>query len=228
MERYVPKSVQCTKSSALQQASGDMKNTCGTDSTSRLMSPQFTELLGHRDSVEARANFVAIRKSRGNENRRWHGTTRKCNIGDNGITTFCTDSGCSLCCIIKTSFNLKFFKGATGWGRFGAGIYTSSTSSKFVSIRLSVFLLNMHLMIEILTFRSNDYSKNEGITSDWKALLLNKVVVGNGKKLTQDDITLTQPPSGYDSVSVLSWFSGWYTDKEPGSCRSSSRRGSEL
>jgi len=79
-----------------------------------------------------------------------------------------------------------------------------------------------------LTFRSNDYSKNEGITSDWKALLLNKVVVGNGKKLTQDDITLTQPPSGYDSVSVLSWFSGWYTDKEPGSCRSSSRRGSEL
>jgi len=127
--------------------------------------------------VEATGNFAATRKSRGNENRRWHGTKRRCNIGDKGFTSFCTDSRCSLCCIIKTSFNLSFFKGATGWGRFGAGIYTSSTSSK-----------------------SNDYSKNEGNASKWKALLLNKVVVGKGKKLTNDDTTLTQPPPGYNSV----------------------------
>jgi hypothetical protein len=59
----------------------------------------------------------------------------------------------------------------------------------------------MRLMV--LTFRSNDYSRNEGITSNRKALLLNKVVVGKGKKLTQDDSTLTQPPAGYDSVSIL-------------------------
>jgi len=72
---------------------------------------------------------------------------------------------------------MKFFKGATGWGRFGAGIYTSSTSSK-----------------------SNDYSYNDDITSDWKALLLNKVAVGKGKKLTQDDPTLTAPPGDHDSV----------------------------
>ena len=53
------------------------------------------------------------------------------------------------------------------------------------------------------TFRSNDYSKNMGINSEWKALLLNKVVVGNGLKLSQNNTALTEPPSGYDSVSVL-------------------------
>ena len=55
--------------------------------------------------------------------------------------------------------------------------------------------------IEGLTFRSNDYSKNLGVNSEWKALLLNKVAVGNGKKLSQDDTSLTEPPPGYDSVS---------------------------
>lgn len=56
--------------------------------------------------------------------------------------------------------------------------------------------------IEALTFRSNDYSKNDGVTSDWKALLLNKVVVGTGKKMTRDDATLTKAPLGYDSVRI--------------------------
>jgi len=64
----------------------------------------------------------------------------------------------------------------TGWGRFGKGIYTSSTSSK-----------------------SNDYSQND-CKSPLKAILLNKVIVGKGCKLTHDNTTLTAPPAGYDSV----------------------------
>ena len=52
-----------------------------------------------------------------------------------------------------------------------------------------------------MTFRCNDYSENIGIASEWKALLLNKVVVGNGMKLIQDDESLTQLPPEYDSVS---------------------------
>ncbi|KAG6335683.1 hypothetical protein ID866_3417 [Astraeus odoratus] len=60
--------------------------------------------------------------------------------------------------------------------RFGAGIYTSSTSSK-----------------------SNDYSTNMK-PSNLKAILLNKVVVGKGYKMTQDNSSLTGPPPGYDSV----------------------------
>ncbi|KAF9790543.1 hypothetical protein BJ322DRAFT_999764 [Thelephora terrestris] len=129
------------------------------------------------DSVEARGDFLATGKSRGNENRRWHGTKRRCCIGDKGTTKICTNSRCSLCRIIQNSFDITLSKKATGWGRFGAGIYTSSTSSK-----------------------SNDYSKNRGINSNWKALLLNKVVVGNGKKVTKNKTSLTEPPEGYDSV----------------------------
>ena len=86
-----------------------------------------------RDSVEARGHFTAVNRPPGNENRRWHGTRRKCTLGDKGCTTFCSDLQCSLCCIVKTSFDLAFFGKKTSWGRFGPGIYTSSTSSKFVS-----------------------------------------------------------------------------------------------
>ena len=57
--------------------------------------------------------------------------------------------------------------------------------------------------VEVFTFRSNDYSKNIGVDSEWKALLLNKVVVGNGKKLIQNDTSLTEPPTGFDSVSIF-------------------------
>ena len=94
---------------------------------------QPSHILNASDSVEARGHFTAVNRPPGNENRRWHGTRRKCTLGDKGCTTFCPDPQCSLCCIVKTSFDLAHFGKKTSWGRFGAGIYTSSTSSKFVS-----------------------------------------------------------------------------------------------
>ena len=51
--------------------------------------------------------------------------------------------------------------------------------------------------------RADDYSVNSS-ASDWKAMLLNKVVVGCGYKLAADNITLTRPPAGCDSVSIIS------------------------
>ncbi|KAJ7614082.1 hypothetical protein FB45DRAFT_981735 [Roridomyces roridus] len=99
-------------------------------------------------------------RSPGNENRRWHGTKRECNLGDKGQTQFCGSAKCSLCCIVKSSFDISLWGTKTGWGRFGKGIYTSSTSSK-----------------------SNDYSHNE-CSSSLKAILLNKVIVGRGVSLT--------------------------------------------
>ncbi|KAF8630179.1 hypothetical protein AX15_003058 [Amanita polypyramis BW_CC] len=132
----------------------------------------------YRESVEARGQFVATKRTAGNENRRWHGTTRNCNLGDKGQTQFCSSPTCSLCCIVKSSYDLTLFGKKTGWGRFGKGIYTSSTSSK-----------------------SNDYSSNgSGCKSPLKAVLLNKVVVGRGYKMLRDSSTLTAPPSGFDSV----------------------------
>ena len=50
--------------------------------------------------------------------------------------------------------------------------------------------------------RSNDYSSNKS-SSPYKAILLNKVVVGKGYKVTENNTSLTAPPSGYDSVSAF-------------------------
>ncbi|KAG5653229.1 hypothetical protein H0H81_001612 [Sphagnurus paluster] len=130
----------------------------------------------YRSAVEARGQFFAAGRSAGNENRRWHGTRRECSIGDKGRTTLCSSTNCPMCCIIRTSFDLSKFGSKTGWGRFGKGIYTSSTSSK-----------------------SDDYASND-CGSKLTGILLNKVVVGKGCKMLQDSPSMTAPPSGFDSV----------------------------
>ncbi|KAF7321666.1 PARP catalytic domain-containing protein [Mycena kentingensis (nom. inval.)] len=130
----------------------------------------------YQTTVENAGHFVASGRSPGNENRRWHGTKRECNVGDKGHTQLCQSTKCSLCRIISTSFDISLWGTKTGWGRFGKGIYTSSTSSK-----------------------SNDYSHND-CSSNLKAILLNKVIVGRGCKLIHDSTSLTAPPAGYDSV----------------------------
>ena len=71
----------------------------------------------NRTSVESRGKFAATGRSPGNENRRWHGTTRECLLGDNGNTTLCSSTSCSLCSIIRTSYSLNLFGKKTGWGR---------------------------------------------------------------------------------------------------------------
>ncbi|EIW84463.1 ADP-ribosylation [Coniophora puteana RWD-64-598 SS2] len=130
----------------------------------------------HRAGVEARGDFVSAGMSLGNEQRRWHGTFRECLLGDEGNTETCNSVQCRLCQIIRCSFKIELFGTNMTWGRFGKGIYTTSTSSK-----------------------ANDYSKSSQ-GSLYKTLLLNKVIVGNGFKVTRDQQTLQAPPSGYDSV----------------------------
>jgi len=56
--------------------------------------------------------------------------------------------------------------------------------------------------------RSNDYSQND-CKSNLKAILLNKVVVGKGYKVTHDLTSLTSPPAGYDSVSFIEFLFIW-------------------
>lgn len=50
--------------------------------------------------------------------------------------------------------------------------------------------------------RSNDYSTSLDPKTSLKAVLLNKVVVGKGYKMTQDNTSLTAPPAGFDSVNT--------------------------
>mmetsp|Transcript_14240 Transcript_14240/g.19845 ORF Transcript_14240/g.19845 Transcript_14240/m.19845 type:complete len:409 (-) Transcript_14240:21-1247(-) len=113
----------------------------------------------------------------GNEHRRFHGTnSMRCTLGLNNNSTLCSDNACATCSIIRVGFQLRF---KAKWGRFGEGIYLTSTSSK-----------------------SDDYNNgtSTGLGSGTKAMFVCRVVVGKGKKLTQSDSTLNAAPTGYDSV----------------------------
>jgi len=128
----------------------------------------------YRNAIEAKGRFQSKGRPEGNQNRRWHGTKRECTLGDPGNTTPCASGTCPLCNIIKVSFSMKF----CARGSYGTGLYTSSTSSK-----------------------SDGYSSNV-TSSKFKAMLLNKVVVGRGHKLSTGNSALTAPPAGYDSILV--------------------------
>jgi len=82
------------------------------------------------NQLEYYGQFAARGKHVGNESLLWHGTRRACNLGDPGNTTLCTNPGCGLCSIIYGSFDISKLMTNTEWARFGAGIYTSSVSSK--------------------------------------------------------------------------------------------------
>jgi len=75
-------------------------------------------------SIDAYYGYL---NTHGNECFRFHGTDRRCRLGDDGHTTLCTSSFCSVCSIIRTSFKVSL---ANPGGAFGQGIYTSSASNK--------------------------------------------------------------------------------------------------
>ena len=131
----------------------------------------------YRDELEKKHNFIAQGKSAGNENRRWHGTMRDCNIGNPGEkrAKFCRSSNCSICSIFQSSFDLIKFGQHTNFGKFGEAIYTSATSSK---------------ASDYITERSGPYH----------SFILAKVALGRCKTLTVQDTTLRAAPPGYDSV----------------------------
>lgn len=105
----------------------------------------------------------------GNTRRRWHGTVRACRLGDRSdLTSFCGDDGCSLCSILKSSFEKAKAGQKTNFGRFGTGIYTSATSSK-----------------------ANDYIEQKSATP-YRTMLLNEVIMGNTVKMTRDNPDLKE------------------------------------
>ena len=80
----------------------------------------------------------------------------------------------------QTSFHLAKAGARTNFGRFGAGIYTSATSSK-----------------------ANDYVDERG-GSPFKAMLLSDVVMGKAVKLTVGDERLTEV-RGRGYVRLFGW-----------------------
>jgi len=116
----------------------------------------------------------------GNEHRRFHGTSgMTCQLGlTPKNTTLCNGSSCNVCQITKTGLKLSKSGSQHAFGRFGAGIYFSSTSSK-----------------------SNDYNANTAhVLGGAKSMFLFKVIVGKGMKLHSDNPNLKSAPPGYHSV----------------------------
>ncbi|KAG9004307.1 hypothetical protein FRB94_006810 [Tulasnella sp. JGI-2019a] len=131
----------------------------------------------YREFVEDSGNFVLGGMAPGNERRRWHGTRRVCDLGDDPTRTrLCDSNHCGTCGILRTSFKLVATRDNIR-DRIGRGIHTSSTSS-----------------------RAHDYSKTTAIESSrYLSMLLTTVVLGKAYKASTNGETLSAPP-GYHSV----------------------------
>ena len=77
-------------------------------------------------------------------------------------------------------------------------------------------LVNRYSCPDPVVSRSNDYIRTL-VDSPWKAILLSRVVAGNGVKYTTYEPTLAQPPAGYDSVRPK--FSPFFSESFVTSCR---------
>jgi len=73
-----------------------------------------THLLIYREGVEIKCNFVTEGITAGNQQLLWHGTARECKVGDPGNETPCTSASCSLCNIIRFSFDTNRFGSKSG------------------------------------------------------------------------------------------------------------------
>lgn len=138
----------------------------------------------YKEGVESQRRFLAQGMTEGNEQYRWYGATRECNVGDPDQGHLCTSASCATCYIIRHSYDVDKF--APCWGRFGKGISSSATSSK-----------------------SHDYSTNLS-HSPWTALFLNSVVIGNPYNTYEFIPGITHPPDGYDSIighpgTIINW-----------------------
>ncbi|CAG8700811.1 732_t:CDS:2 [Cetraspora pellucida] len=144
----------------------------------------------YQDYVEKRRGFgykgrpfpkgdESRKMTRGNEQRRFHGTRMKCFLGIE-TEALCSNSECSICGIIKNGFKLSY-EGPKSfpWQKFGPGIYFSGTSSK-----------------------SDYFSKDTKVCNSrkYKAMLLNKVVAGRVLELLEENKNMEGSPSNYDSV----------------------------
>ncbi|KAJ7153613.1 hypothetical protein C8R46DRAFT_470802 [Mycena filopes] len=112
-----------------------------------------------------------------NEQLLFHGTNRGCLLGDErNRTRLCAVSGCLLCSVIRNSFDVAKCGKRHKFRRFGTGIYTTACSSK-----------------------ADDYFT--GVPdSPFRAVLVNRVVVGNPLNRQYNAEELTELPFGYHSV----------------------------
>ena len=109
----------------------------------------------------------------------FHGTTLECNITVQ--QTLCSNTECGVCGIANVGLDRRCIRKNIDFQRFGHGFYVAPNSSK-----------------------CHDYTRGK---YGFRAMILFDVCPGNKYDLQRDDETLTQPPSGYNSVHGKAGFS---------------------
>ncbi|KIK51077.1 hypothetical protein GYMLUDRAFT_181904, partial [Collybiopsis luxurians FD-317 M1] len=119
----------------------------------------------------------------GNVQKLWHATKRQCNLGDDGRRLrICADTECSLCQIIRTSYQKNLINHCPP--RFGVGIYTSTTSSKK---QVNFKVQGQYGVLFVYGWMD----------------ILNDVAVGQPYRTRKADTGRISAPKGYDSVCGL-------------------------
>ncbi|GBC08531.1 hypothetical protein RclHR1_08190007 [Rhizophagus clarus] len=126
----------------------------------------------YRNEVERTGHFDAL--IRGNEQRRFHGSSQACLLGI-ANSNLCDSTSCSTCQIIRHSYRLP----SSSYGAFGCGIYFTANSSKS----------NWH----------NRGSRHLYNGTWFRTVLLNLVVVGRWWNQLEFK-RFVAPPRGYHSI----------------------------
>jgi len=108
----------------------------------------------------------------------FHGTSRACALGETGDNVrLCRLARCSLCSVIRSSYDINLCGTKNKFSRFGQGIYTTKCSSK-----------------------ADDYTSSERSDLKLRFLLVNTVVVGWQNKRMRNKKSMVNAGPGYHSV----------------------------
>ena len=160
------------------------------------VAPTVVRVLQVRNSSEIYHCYEEYRRDRGEERRRWHGTSlsSRCSFGIDPEQPPCSYADCAVCSICARSFDINRAGSSSAGGqrmrlRYGNGLYFSKCSSK-----------------------SNDYAANSERVykgERFRVMFLSKVALGRAYETTADLIDDLQPIlQDYDTIIGLTTKDG--------------------
>ncbi|TFK24447.1 ADP-ribosylation, partial [Coprinopsis marcescibilis] len=127
------------------------------------------------DALAHLSRFSNYSNKVGNTQLLYHGTSRTCSVGSStnpAHLKFCNKTNCSLCLILKGSYDIEKTRSRS---MFGIGIYSTTVSSK-----------------------AHGYASRNN--PSLKTIILNHVVLGRSVLMMQHDHSLQHAPDIYNSV----------------------------
>ncbi|KAF8154073.1 hypothetical protein B0H34DRAFT_75916 [Crassisporium funariophilum] len=101
------------------------------------------------DNYRTRVGSNGLFAKKGNERKRWLGTTRECGFGNSGDLEPCSSNKCLLCCVVRSKVDRQFFPdGITTTSSLPRAVETSENSKRKLSSKV-VMLTNVLLGREV-------------------------------------------------------------------------------